>query len=93
MSKSKRAKMSSPKNGNTKTTKVEVATPTVVEKVRKPSITRAIYSLFEEKGADNVTVAEAIEVAKKLKPDTKFSKWHLYFHRCEFKKLPKAVTS
>ncbi len=51
------------------------------------SITHEIYKLFEEKGPNNVTLEEATELAKSLKPDTKFDKTHLSYHRCNYRKI------
>ena len=46
-----------------------------------PSIRGSLYDLFESEGCENVTVEEATKLAKKCKKNTKFNKWHLYFHR------------
>lgn len=54
-------------------------------KVSKPSITLATYTLMHKFGPDNVTVAQATELAKQCKPDTKFNAWHLYFHRKNYR--------
>ena len=51
----------------------------------KLSITKALYQLFEEKGCENVTVEEATVLARSIKKDTKFNRWHLYFHRRKFR--------
>lgn len=62
---------------------------TSVKKSRasKPSITLATYTLMHKFGPDNVTVAQATELAKQCKPDTKFNAWHLYFHRKNYRVL------
>lgn len=49
------------------------------------SITQVIYELFAEKGVDNVKPEEAIAAALAVKPESKFDKWHLYFHRRNYK--------
>ncbi len=51
------------------------------------SIQSAIYDLFEKKGCDNVMVEEAILIARAVKPDTKFDRWHLYFHRKNWRRI------
>lgn len=51
------------------------------------SITRGIYRLFQLNGPDLTTLDMCIEVAKAIKPDTKFDRWHLYYHRKIYKQL------
>ncbi len=51
------------------------------------SITRGIYRLFDKYGPSLVSIDMAIEVARAIKPDSKFDKWHLYFHRKIYKQL------
>lgn len=45
------------------------------------SIREMCYAIFDEKGPNNVRLKDVLELAKKIKPDTKFNRWHLYFHR------------
>lgn len=54
---------------------------------RKTSIQSEIYALFERKGCDNVMVEEATLIARSVKPDTKFDRWHLYFHRKNWRRI------
>lgn len=73
-----------PVNAPTHRKKV-VPTPAKVKRGKKQpaytSIRAAIYDLFASKGCENVTVEEATALARTVKPDTRFDKWHLYFHR------------
>jgi len=55
-------------------------------KEKKQTIRAALYALFEKKGVDKVTVEEATKVALAVKPDSKFNKWHLYFHRKNYRR-------
>ena len=56
-------------------------------KTQKVSITKAIYALLHEHGPERVTVALATELAQKVNKTTKFDKWHLYFHRKNYRQL------
>lgn len=50
-------------------------------KEKKPSIAMAIRDLIERKGVDNVTTEEAVSLAKKIKPDSRFSSRHLAWYK------------
>jgi len=52
---------------------------------RKGSILHAVYSLFDEKGVDNVTYKECEELAKKIKPDTAFNKNHFSWYKGDYR--------
>ncbi len=62
-------------------TKKAKAAPKKKSESKYPSIKAALYALFASKGCENVSVAEATVLAKSVKKDTKFNRWHLYFHR------------
>lgn len=49
------------------------------------SIREMCYALFDELGPNEVTLELVLPLAKKLKPDTKFDKSHLYYHRQHWK--------
>lgn len=51
------------------------------------SITRGIYRLFDIHTPAMTTLEMCVAVAKVIKPDTKFDKWHLYYHRKVYKQL------
>ena len=53
---------------------------------KKQTIRATLYALFEKKGMDKVTLEEATKVALAVKPDSKFNKWHLYFHRKNYRR-------
>ncbi len=52
------------------------------------SIREGIYALFDEKGVGpkDVTAEEAVVRAKSINPKTKFDRWHLYYHRKNYRK-------
>ncbi len=54
------------------------------------SIREACYALFDRDGVDNVKVEDAMKLAQAIKPDTKFNKWHLYYHRKGYKDMKRA---
>lgn len=56
-------------------------------KTQKVSITKAIYVLFAKHNPENVTPEMGAELALKINPESKFDKWHLYFHRKNFRAL------
>jgi len=67
------------------TKKVE---PKAVEKkLHKLSITRAAYMLFETLGEAEVKVPMFNVLAKSIKPNSKTNKWHLYFHRRNYRAM------
>lgn len=51
------------------------------------TIKAAVYNLFEQKGVSEVTVEESTAAARKVKPDTKFNKHHLYYWRKQWRDL------
>ncbi len=61
------------------------------EEPKFSSITKAMYWLFDTKGPENVSVEEATKLARKVKSNTKFNKWHLYFHRKNYRQAQYAI--
>ena len=55
------------------------------KKVVKKSITSEIYALFIKNGIDEVKLDAAVEVARKIKKDTRFDSSHLAFHKNKFR--------
>ena len=52
---------------------------------RRGGIGKAIYTLFDEKGIDNVTYEECEIIAKKIKPDTKFNTNHFSWYKNKYR--------
>jgi len=52
---------------------------------RKGTITGELYALFDEKGIDGVTYQEAEDLAKRIKPDTKYDKGHFSWHKRDYR--------
>lgn len=72
---------------NTKTGKKNVAKDAVKKTEKKLSITKALHQLFDKVGAENVKLAEALAIAKKIKPSTAFNSKHLTWHRHYYREL------
>ena len=53
---------------------------------KKVSLKEAIYNLFDSKGVSKVSYQEVEKLAKKVKPDTKFNKYHFSWYRNNYKK-------
>jgi len=53
---------------------------------KKGSLKDAVYQLFDSKGITKVTYQEVENLAKKIKPDTKFNKYHFSWYRNNYKK-------
>jgi len=52
---------------------------------RRGSITGELYALFDEKGVDRVPYEEAEQLAKSVKPDTKFNKGHFSWYKRDYR--------
>ena len=48
------------------------------------SLIKSIYALFDDKGLDSVTYEETRKLAKSVKPDTAFNKYHYSWYRNDF---------
>lgn len=79
------AKVTKGKKGKKGTEGTKVVTGKTNTKVtsvtKRISITQALHKRFTEVGPENVKLAEALEIAKKIKPDTAFNSKHLTWHR------------
>ena len=69
---------------------VKKASPTgktkqVARSGRIGTIIDAIYSLFDEKGVDNVTYEECEVLAKQIKPNTAFNKNHFSWYKRDYR--------
>ena len=53
---------------------------------KKGSLKEVIYKLFDRKGVAKVSYKEVEKLAKKVKPDTKFNKYHFSWYRNNYKK-------
>ena len=53
---------------------------------KQGSLKEAIYKLFDRKGVEKVSYQEVEKLAKKVKPDTKFNKYHFSWYRNNYKK-------
>ena len=53
---------------------------------KQGSLKEAIYKLFDRKGVTKVTYKEVENLAKRVKPDTKFNKAHFAWYRGDYKK-------
>ncbi len=49
-------------------------------------ISGAMYALFDAKGVDNVTYNECESLARRIKPDTKFNRYHFNWYKGVYKK-------
>jgi len=60
---------------------------------RKPSISSALYALFDKMGVQEVKLDAAVKLAKKIKPDTAFNPKHLAWHKHHYANyvLPRRV--
>ncbi len=59
--------------------------PKKVAKTRV-TITATILALFDKKGIENVSIEEATKAALRIKKNSKFNKWHLYYFRKVWRK-------
>ena len=69
-------------------------TSTVSEKVKKKTkkykrgtLIHKIYAYFDEAGIENVTYDATEKLAKKIKPDTAFNKYHYSWYKNAYKNL------
>ena len=53
---------------------------------KRGSLKKAIYKLFDRKGVAKVTYKEVESLAKRVKPNTKFDKYHFGWYRNDYKK-------
>ncbi len=53
---------------------------------KQGSLKEAIYKLFDRKGVAKVTYKEVENLAKRVKPDTKFNKAHFAWYRGDYQK-------
>ncbi len=53
---------------------------------KQGSLKEAIYKLFDRKGVAKVTYKEVENLAKKVKPDTKFNNAHFSWYRNDYRK-------
>lgn len=51
----------------------------------KISISEAIFKLFDEKGVESISYQQAEDLAKELKPNTKFNMGHFNYYRSKYK--------
>ena len=58
-------------------------------KTKRVTISSVIYSIFQEKGVDKVTLQEATKAAQAIKPDTKFDESHLKYYQTKFRQMGK----
>ncbi len=56
-------------------------------------IRKAIHALFDAKGLDNVSYNECESLAKEIKPETKFDKYHFSWYKGDYKKQDKSFVS
>ena len=56
-----------------------------VKKYQRGSLIHKIYAYFDEVGIDNVTYDKTEKLAKKIKPDTAFNKYHYSWYRNDYK--------
>ncbi len=71
-------KSRSPRTKSKKSTKKKV--------YKQGSLKEAIYKLFDRKGIAKVTYKEVENLAKRVKPDTKFNKAHFSWYRNHYRK-------
>ncbi|MHC4791977.1 MAG: hypothetical protein ACYS8Y_11170 [Planctomycetota bacterium] len=76
-----------------RTTSRDVSTSKAKLSSRKGTIINAVYSLFDEKGVDNVTYRECEELAKQIKPDTAFNKNHFSWYKRDYRTKRDSKTS
>jgi predicted transport protein len=57
----------------------------VARSSRRGTIIDAIYSLFDEKGVDNVTYEDCETLAKQIKPNTAFNKNHFSWYKRDYR--------
>lgn len=74
-----------PKTKAPKTPKAKAPAPKPAKAKGKKSITQVIYELLEKEGPENVTPEMATTAALAINPDSAFNKWHLYFHRRNYR--------
>ena len=56
-----------------------------VEQYQRGTLIKSIYALFDYAGVNTVTYAETEKLARKIKPDTKFNKYHFSWYRNDYK--------
>jgi predicted ATPase len=52
---------------------------------QRGSLIKEIYKMFDEVGIETVTYKETAALAKKVKPDTKFNKYHFSWYKNDYK--------
>ncbi len=85
------------KKKKTKKSKKDIKNPVSAKKSKKKSakksgykrgsLSAAIYELFDKKGVDEVTYDECLELAKSVKKDTKFDKYHFSWYKNKYRQL------
>jgi predicted transport protein len=53
---------------------------------KKKSIMDSIYSIFDEKGIDNVSYEECMAIARSIKSNTKFNKSHFSWYKRDYRR-------
>ena len=56
-----------------------------VKKYQRGSLIYKIYAYFDEVGIDNVTYDKTEKLAKKIKPDTAFNKYHYSWYKNDYR--------
>ena len=56
-----------------------------VVQYQRGTLIKSIYAMFDKVGWDTVTYEECLALAKSIKPDTKFNKYHFSWYKNDYK--------
>lgn len=56
-----------------------------VKKYIRGTLIKSVYAYFDDVGIEEVTYLDTLKLAKKIKPNTKFNKYHMAWYKNDYK--------
>ena len=85
MSKKKKKKKVKKDQQSPKTTKKSKKKSAKKSGYKRGSLSAAIYELFDKVGVDDVKYEDCLKLAKEVKKDTKFDKYHFSWYKNKYR--------